>query len=82
MARAGAGADGVSDDVPDADDVPGADGVPDAAGGADGASGLAELAPGAVAVVPCDCAALGPHPLSISAAAAAAVVITNPCEIR
>ncbi|MGF9649853.1 hypothetical protein AAIH32_17960 [Pseudarthrobacter oxydans] len=67
---------GVPEGVPVA--VP--DDVPDAEGAADVASGLAELVPGAV--VACVCGPLGPHPLSISAAAAAAVVIANPCEIR
>jgi hypothetical protein len=65
---AGAAADGVSA------------GVAGAAGEADVASGLAELVPGTV--VACVCGWLGPQPLSIRAAAAAAVVITNPCDIR
>jgi hypothetical protein len=67
----GAVADGDSNDVPDG------------AGDADVAPGLAELAelvPGGVVVD--DCGWLGPHPLSSSAAAAAAVVMANPCEIR
>jgi hypothetical protein len=67
-AVAGAVADGDSDDVPDG------------AGDADVAPGLAELVPGGVVVD--DCGWLGPHPLSRSAAAAAAVVMASPCEIR
>jgi hypothetical protein len=42
--------------------------------------GLAEVVPGCV--VPCVCGWLGPQAVSIRAAAAAAVVITNPLEIR
>lgn len=76
IAGAGAVAVGVPDDGPVAvpDDVSVAPGV------ADVASGLAELLPGSV--VACSWGPLGPHPLSISAAAAAAVVMANPCEIR
>jgi hypothetical protein len=57
-----------------------ADGVADWVGDADVAPGLAEPVPGVV--VDCDCGWLAPHPLSSSAAAAAAVVMANPCEIR
>ncbi len=63
-----------------ADAVAVPDDVPDAAGDADVVSGLAELLPGSV--VACAWGSLGPHPLSISAAAAAAVVMANPCEFR
>jgi hypothetical protein len=55
------------------------DGDWDTPGEADVVDGLAELAP---AVVPWLCGWPGPHAVSISAAAAAAVVITNACEIR
>lgn len=58
----------------------GSDDVPDGLGDADVALGLAEPVPGGVVVD--DCGWLGPHPLSSSAAAAAAVVMANPCEIR
>lgn len=58
------------------------DGVPDGGGGVEGAAGPAELLPAAVVVVDCACGWLGPHPLSISAAAVAAVDMTNPWEIR
>jgi hypothetical protein len=49
-----------------------------AAGGVD--DGLAEFVPGEV--VPWGCAWVGPHAVSISAAAATVVVIKNPCEMR
>jgi hypothetical protein len=49
-------------------------------GDADVVDGLEELVAGCVVVWPCGWE--GPHPVSISAAAATAVVITNPCEIR
>jgi hypothetical protein len=56
------------------------DGVPCAVGEAAAEPGLAELVAGGA--VGCAWGWLGPHPPSISAAAAAAVVMTNPCEIR
>lgn len=56
-------------------DVLGADADADAEG-----LGLAAFVPGSV--VPCGCGWLGPHAVSNSAAAEAAVVIKNPCEIR
>ena len=65
-----------------AGEVPGgavADGVGDCVGDADVSTGPAEVLPGDV--VDDDCGWLGPHPLSSSAAAAAAVVMANPCEI-
>jgi hypothetical protein len=52
----------------------------DALGDAEVVVGLAEVVPGSV--VPWVCGWLGPQAVSISAAAATAVVITNPCEIR
>lgn len=69
-AVAGADGDGDSD----------ADAEPDGLGDADVAPGLAEPVPGGVVVD--DGSWLGPHPLSSSAAAAAAVVMANPCEFR
>ncbi len=68
----GAGAGAVADGESDVG--------PDGRGEADVAPGLAEPVPGGVVVD--DCGWLGPHPLSSSAAAAAAVVMANPCEIR
>jgi hypothetical protein len=64
----------------DADADGDSDAEPDGLGDADVAPGLAEPVPGGV--VEDDCGWLGPHPLSSSAAAAAAVVMANPCEIR
>ncbi|MGO4189180.1 hypothetical protein [Pseudarthrobacter sp. TAF60_1] len=52
----------------------------DVLGAAELGAGLAESVPGAED--PCGCAWLGPHAVSISAAAATAVVIKNPCEMR
>ncbi|GAC1371127.1 MAG: hypothetical protein NVSMB43_06850 [Pseudarthrobacter sp.] len=52
----------------------------DALGAADVGAGLADSVPGAE--LPCGCALLGPHAVSIRAAAATAVVIKNPCEMR
>ncbi|TLM75155.1 hypothetical protein [Pseudarthrobacter sp. NamB4] len=71
----GAGAAGEEADVP-------GDGSADD-GGADVASGLAVPLAGPVAagVVDCVCGWLGLHALSISAAAAAAVVMANPWKI-
>ncbi|WP_342776076.1 hypothetical protein [Pseudarthrobacter phenanthrenivorans] len=60
-------------------DVPADDGGAGVEGGADVAFGLAEPVPGAVVV--CDCGWLAPHAVSISAAAAAAVVMANPWNI-
>ncbi|WP_371419137.1 hypothetical protein [Pseudarthrobacter sp. NamE5] len=60
------------------------DGVVDVVVGADGAPGLAVPLAGPVAAggVDCVCGWLGLHALSISAAAAAAVVMANPWKIR
>jgi hypothetical protein len=55
-----------------------ADALADALEVAGEGDALAELLPD---VVPCGCAWLGPQALSISTAAAAAVVRTNTCEI-
>jgi hypothetical protein len=66
-------------------DVPVADGVADGVGSADVAPGLAGLLAGPVPVfgmVGCASGWLGPQALSISAAAAAAVDMTNPWKIR
>ncbi len=66
-------------------DVAGAEGVEDAGGGvvADGVADWLDcpLPEGEGDVVVWDCGWLGPHAVSNSAAAAAAVVITNPWEI-
>jgi hypothetical protein len=63
--------------------VPVGDGGADAVGAADDASGLAGLLAEPVpAAVGCDCGCAGPQALSISAAAAAAVDMTNPWKIR
>jgi hypothetical protein len=57
------------------------DGAADDGGDTDGASGLAEPVPGAVVVV-CACGVLlGPHAVSIRAAAAAAVDTAIPWKI-
>ncbi|GAA1773448.1 hypothetical protein GCM10009712_21780 [Pseudarthrobacter sulfonivorans] len=63
-------------DVLGADD----DGDWEALGAAEVGAGLAESVPGAED--PCGCAWPEPHAVSISAAAATAVVIKNPCEMR
>jgi len=60
--------------------VPDDDGDWDAPGDAGVVDGLAELDP--VVVVPCVCGWLGPQAVSISAAAATAVVKTNTRDIR
>lgn len=57
-----------------------ADGVCGAVGDAEVVAGLAPPVPGSV--VPCVCGWLGPQAVSISAAAAIAVVKTNPCNPR
>lgn len=68
--------------------MPGDDGGADIVGVAEDAPGLAELPAGLVAVpepagaVVWASGWLGPHALSISAAAAAAVDMTNPWKIR
>ncbi|WP_308192129.1 hypothetical protein [Arthrobacter sp. AK04] len=81
LQRAGSPGAGAAEDV----DVPVADGVADGAGAADVVPGLAGLLAEPVpvfAVVGCASGWLGPQALSISAAAAAAVDMTNPWKIR
>jgi hypothetical protein len=81
LQRAGSPGAGDAEDV----DVPVADGVAGGVGSADVAPGLAGLLAGPVpvfGVVGCASGWLGPQALSISAAAAAAVDMTNPWKIR
>jgi hypothetical protein len=82
LQSAGSAGGAVAGAVADGDSDGGADwvGAADCAGDADVSPGPAELLPGTG--VDCACGWLGPHPLSSSAAAAAAVVMANPCELR